>query len=340
MAYLADRHAVIAKLEGTSGAPETLAYTDFDSIIYDAEYVPMIETTGGLTPAIGSHARLLDYSGAKYGQFKLKFFMCPGAAASTPPIVGKFLQAAGHVGAAISTTGYKWSPLAAGDEKTMTLWFVRISRSGTPVGIVHKIAGAMADGSIGAAGVGKKVEVDLTFTGKHVAPADLDNSALNTLNVLTAPDAAQPYYNSNTTIKYNNAARATSVWKLNFGNKIEPEIDTADGNGGDVRCFAITERDPTLQVNPLVYALASIDHVTNVTTNALISIDIALASRSPAFEIITPRCQVKDNPKFIKREGLDAYDITFKLEANGTPASKADANLAWDEVYQIRQGTV
>jgi hypothetical protein len=340
MGYLADRHVVIGKLEAVSGTPETLVAADFNAITYDPEYTPMIESTGGLVPAIGSHARTLDYSGAKYGQFKFKYFQCPGAAASTPPNTGKFLQAAGHVGAAISTTGYKWSPLAAGDEKTMTLWFVRISRGGTPVGIVHKIAGAMADGSISASGAGKLVEVDLTFTGKHVTATDLDNSALTTLNVLTAPDAAQPYYNSNTTVKYANTARATSAWKLIFGNKVEPEIDTADSNGGDVRCFAITSREPAITVNPQLVALSTLDPVANTIANTLIALDIALASRSPALEIIAPQCQVKDNPKFTKREGLDAYDITFKLEANGTPASKIDANLAWDEVYQIRQGTV
>jgi hypothetical protein len=337
MAYLADRYAVIGRLESTSGTPETLIASDLDTVLFDAEYVPMIEQGGKFVPAINSHAHVKSYSGTKAGQIKLKFIVRPGGAANSAPKHGKFWQSAGYVAAAITTVGYKYSDLPAGDEKTMTLWYVRVSRGGTPVGIVHKIAGAMCDGFIEAPGQGKEIICELTFTGKHVAGADLDNSALTALGVLTSPDSGMGYVNSNTTIKLNNVATPMSSWKLAFGRKVEPEVDTADANGGDFRCFAITERAPTFSCNPAVRALATIDPIAAVVANTLCSIDVAIASRSPSLNIIAPQAQYAD-VKFGKGEGLVKYDLTFDLLANGLPAAKIDANLDWDETHVIRQG--
>ena len=336
MAFPRDKIAFLAKLEAVNGTPIAIAAPDFDCEVLEPEYTPMIEMDGGLRPAIGSHAELRDISGAKAGQIKFKMNLGPASAAGTAPKWGKFMKACGQDETDYGLVGTSYSPLAVCDEICMSLELLKISRSGTPTGIVQKIGGAMGNFVLGCAGIGKPLQAEFTFLGKHVTATNINAGATTALNVLTAPDTAKPYILSSATFTVGGVARAISSWKLDAGNKVELEIDPADANGGDYRCAGITARNPKFTCNPLLATAFDpvADQVAQTTATLILILDTA---GSIPLTITMPVGQVVD-PKPAVRENEESWDISYKLEANGTPASKIVATLDWEETFEILLG--
>jgi len=336
MAFLRDKIAFIGKLETTAGTPVTPTATDFDIQVFDSEFTPTIDMDEQ-RPAIGSHAELASFSGAKSGSMKFNLKLNPSSAGGTAPKWGKYMKACGQDETDFGLVGTSYSPLAVCDEVCMSMEQVLISRSGSPTGILHKIAGAMGNCVLGCAGIGKPLLAEFTFLGKYVASSNLNAGALTALNVLTAPDSAKPYILSGASFTIGGAATAISSFKLDFGNKVELEIDPADANGGDYRCAAITERKPRFSCNPLLSTAVTCpiaDQVAQTTATLILTLDsagsIPLVITMPVGQIIDAKTAV--------REGLEAWELNYKLQANGTPASKIVATLDWEETFEILHG--
>ena len=284
------------------------------------------------TPDAGKYE---DIVGALSGKFTGKVKMTPPSAANAAPKYGKILQACGMIGAAHSTTGYSYTPLKSGERVTMTWWIIDVSRGGTPTGIAHKLVGCMGSCKIGAAGVGKPVEIEFTFTGKIAATADLASGALATLVVFNSADTVQPYILTNATMVAVGTTQAISSFSLDIGNEIQPEINTADATGYDL--FAIAERNPVFNYNPLKQSVAVYDMEDKVKTMVKGSYTLTL---DKAIDVKFTVCNGQPiAAKGVTREGAQAWDTTVKCLRNGIDGSVTTAGIVVEAPYEILFGS-
>jgi hypothetical protein len=338
MAYSKEKTFYLVKVESTPGTPETLTASDFDVVIIDGEMKHNIEFD---TPNYntGSHAELEDIAGLKTGTVTLKGQVRPGAAVQTPNKISKLFRGCGLIGAVEGTNkGHSLSPLASGDEVTLTIWEVLVSRGASPVGIIRKLAGCSGNFKLGCDGIGKLLIADFLFNGKYVAFSDADNSALTALNVITAADTSMPYIMSNITFTIGGTAHSISSFSLDAGNKVEAELDPSDATTGQIAKYSITERRPKFSCNPIMKAAATYDAVALAIANTKATIICTLTANSIPLTIKIPVGQLL-SPEASAREGLMNWALNFKCEQNGTAASKVVADMAVESTFEILQGT-
>jgi hypothetical protein len=340
MAFSSFLHAkrfLIIKAESTPGTAVTPTATDFDSRFEDAKYSPKIEFDGAKKLNVPDHGEYQDVPGAQAGEISASFRLCPGTALNVGPKCGKALLVSGLVGAAEGTTlGYSYSAKAAGDEQTYTAWMVDCSSDGTPVGIGHKLVGAIADVDIEASGVGKPLIGTLKVTGKYAVSTDLDNAALNTLGAMTSPDTSAAYVLQNATFKIGNTAYKISKFKMSSGNTVAPVINTADATGYDF--FGITERKPRLSVNPLKSPVATYDAVATAMGGLGAVITIALTGPTYPLKLTVANGQLL-NPAEEQREGRVGWSMTFKAMRNGYEGGLKVADMLVGCPWELLQGT-
>lgn len=335
MAYQASKRFLIAKVEGTPGTAEDLAAADLNCWVADPVFTPGIEMDNSLKIATPDSGKYEDIAGAQTGEIAVKVPMTLPSAATTPPNWGKFLRGCGMIGAVEGTTlGYSYTPLQAGEKVTMTMYVVDVDRGGTPVGIAHKIAGAMGDGSINFPGVGKQGYLDLKFKGKYIATADITANNLVALCSIVSIDSGAPITLINALCSIDSVVQKVSSIKLNFGNDVQPEINTNDGTGYDQ--FAIADRNPTLQYNPLKQTVAAYDSEAK---------QIAMTGQIITFKLDkTIDCTLKvangenQSLKDAPREGLVGWDTTVKCMRNGRENSLKVADMDVEAPWELLFG--
>jgi hypothetical protein len=263
--------------------------------------------------------------------------MRPAAAASTKPKFYKVAESCGAISEVEGTTlGYSFSPKAAGDGVSYTIWRVQMSRSGTPVGIADKFSGCMGDFEMGAEGVGKPLAISAKWNGKQEAISDLDNNALVALNVLTAPDTMVPWVFLNATCTIGGTACQISSFKLTAGNKVEPEYaGTAVASG--ILQYGITARAPRLTINPLRRAAATYDPISVMNAGTTTTVLISGTNGTTPWKFSFPVAQVIGADEAV-REGLNAQALNFKLRQNGWSGSLAIADMDLDCPWEFLQG--
>jgi hypothetical protein len=340
MAFSSFLHAkrfLLLKVESTPGTAVTPTTTDFDVRFEDIKYTPKIEFDSAKKLAVPDHGEYQDVPGAQAGEISASFRICPGTALNVGPKCGKGLLAAGLVGAAEGTTlGYSYSAKASGDEQTYTAWIVDCSSDGAPVGITHKIVGAIADLDIEAAGVGKPLIGTIKLTGKYAVSTDLDNTALTTLGVMASPDTSAAYVLQNATFKIGNTAYKISKFKMSSGNTVAPVINTADGTGYDF--FGITERKPRLSVNPLKSPVATYDAVATAIGGTGAVITLALTGPTYPLKLTIANGQLL-SPTEETREGRIGWGMTFKAMRNGYEGNLKVADMIVGCQWELLQGT-
>ena len=340
-AFQADKRIVILKAEVTPGTFVLPTATDYDCLLEDAKYDPKIEFDNSKKILTPDHGNYEDVPGAQAIDFSISGKLRGGASVAVAPKMEKLFLMAGMVKATVGSTGVTYTDGAAGDFQTFSALVIDITGGATPVAIQHAFAGCIADGEIGAAGVGKPVIVGLKCQGKPIAASSLDlsNAFLATVSAMTSPDTTSSVIFTNATTKIAGTAFKVSSFKLAFGNKIQPEINPGNTDATGYDYFGIATRDPKLSINPMKATKAIYDAIaTAIAASPLGGADIEIAFGGSTFPwtISMPNCQ-QLNPKEAMAEGRVRWALDFNLMRNGA-ATALVANIPIEARYQIFQG--
>lgn len=322
--FQSNQNVLIGKAESSSAHGTAVAITaaDLDSWIYEPKFSTKIEMDGGLKVATPDSGKYNDIPGAQSCDITGKILMSPGTSvtAAATPKWGKYLVACGTSVQAYTTKGHSYLPVKAGERNTMTLQKVEVARGAAAVGYSRIAAGCMGTGSIECAGIGKPLTFNFAMKGKMGATADIAAADLLTLSAFTSADAGNPWIVQSMTVTVGAVAQKISSFKLDFGNKVEPEINTADSTGYDF--FSIAEREPTFSFNPLKLPKATYDPLAAWTGQTVATITLAATTGTVPFSIILPVAQII-GAEDADREGLSAWAVNCKLLRNTTLAGAA-----------------
>jgi hypothetical protein len=340
-AFQADKRIAILKVESTPGTFVLPTATDNDCLLEDAKYEPKIEFDNSKKIMTPDHGNYEDVPGAQGIDFSVSGKLRCGASVAVAPKMEKLFLMAGLVKATVGSTGVTYTDGAAADLQTYSGILIDVQGGAAPVAIQHAFAGMIADGEIGAAGVGKPVMIALKAQGKNVSSSTLDltNAFLATVSAMTVPDTTSAVIFTNATCKIAGVAFKISSFKLSFGNKITPEINPGNTDATGYDYFGITGREPKLTINPMKSTKAIYDAVaTACAASPLGGVDVEIAFGGSTFPwtISCPNAQLL-NPKEAMAEGRVRWNLDFNLMRNGA-ATALVANIPIEARYQIFQG--
>ena len=339
MSYLTKKRILIIRAEAVPGVAETITAADYNIRFEEAKFTPKIEFDKSKKVTTPDYGEYEDVPGAMAGEISAQFKFCPGTDTNVPGNIDKALKMAGLVGGAVTDTGYVWNDEPEGDEQTYTVLMMDITSGGTPLGEKHMLAGCIADIDIEAAGQGKPIICSIKLTGKLSTIADLNHADMVTLSTMTTPDSTPAYIFQNATVTGGADVHSfkCSKFKLSGGRTIEPLINTVDATCIDY--FTITNREPTLSINPLKQAKSTYDAITLATTNGS-SETIIISMTGPTYPLTI---QVSNAqlllPKEGDREGRVNWDLEFKCMRNGYEGAKVVSNANVSCLFRILQGT-
>jgi len=333
--FLTRKRVAIGKAEGTPGTGESIVKADFNTRIFEPRFTPNIEFENDLKYTTGDHTEDIDVSGARWGTLSFKTFVNTDGTANGKPNWVKFAESSGVKHHTFSTFGNSISPRAEADGKTMTIWIVDVERGASPEAIEYKFSGAMANAVLSAPGVGKPIEIRYEFKGKLLAPADNITPFTNPVE-LTAPDTTNPFVNLNTAVDIGGATMKVASWELDFGNNVEMEIDSADPTG--ICLFNLIERKPRLSINPLKLRLVTADILSKTFQNTKETITITNSAAIP-LKLTIPQAQIIA-PEDVTREGLEAWQLSYKCLRNGQVGSLilSGANNTVEDTWELLIG--
>jgi hypothetical protein len=334
--FQASNEILLSKAESTNGTDPTPAAADLNVWVYEPKFTPTVEMDGGLKVATPDSGKYQDIPGAQSGEVEFYALFSPGASviAASAANYTKFLTSCGSSLTAYTTKGHAFHPVKTKERSCMTHQIVSIARGGAPVGYSRKIVGAMGDATLECAGVGKPLKLSCKYKGKLGATADLSAGDLAALAVFTSADASNAYIATSMTVSVGAVALKVSSFKLDFGNKIEPEINTADATGYDF--FAIAEREPKFSINPLVLPKATFDPLADWTGTTLKTITLNITGTVPiTITICNAQCISKAEGD---REGLKNFALNYKCLRNGIDGTLKVANAPLEAAWEILFG--
>jgi hypothetical protein len=320
------------KLEATPGTYETVAAADFDVRIFNLEVSPLeIDMDDeGAKDATGNHAETIALAGAKSASINFSVRCNWGGAVATEPKWWKFAKACGAGSKVYTTAGVSLVGRTQYDGVTISFVYGVTELGGAaPVTTLYKFKGCMGDMTIGADGIGKPWMAKFAFKG--ALSAVIDGTAL----VLTAPDASGSEMFALNTIAINSVAKRCSKFSFSTGNDIQPIIDQLDGSG--YLHYAVVGRKPRISIDPLAVKQATQDIHAVVTAETTYPIAIATSAATPHFTLSGISCQLMP-PKMVAREGLMAWDSTYRCLANGVTGALIEATLTVEDTWELLQG--
>ena len=337
MSFLTKKRVLIIKAEAAPGVAETLTTADYDIRFEEPKYTPKLEFDTSKKVATPDYGEYEDVPGAQAGEISASFKFCPGTDVNAAAHIDKALKMAGLVGESVGATGYIWNNLPTGDEQTYTAWMMDVASGGTPVGIVHKIAGCVADLDIEAAGAGKPIIGTIKMTGKNVVAEDLTAGNMLILATMTTPDSTPAYIFLNAPVTSISNTFKCSKFKLSCGNTVSPLINSGDATSYDY--FTITNRQPKLSINPLKQAKSVYDAYARAS--AVTNETIGITLTGPTFPLLfqVPNAQLL-LPKEGEREGRINWELDFKCMRNGYEGAKMINGADVACLFRIIQGTL
>jgi len=212
------------------------------------------------------------------------------------------------------------------DDVSYSVVVIESEIGSSPVYTHYQLAGCMGNMTLTCEGPGKPVMANFTFTGKI---NDIVDAADIPIHSTTQTALAESYLTSATTI--GGVAEKIGAWSYDYGHVVTPIYDQSDKTG--IRQYVITERHPRFTCNPLGVKQATTDWLNIVLTESTPQIIVPTANTK--LTVIDPQ---PVNFGISSREGLVAYDHTFRALQNGTPGSLTDAALDLEDTSEFLQG--
>lgn len=332
-----NKRFAVVKEEGTPGTAEWdlsvsfPADADFDCRITGVEITPDIgfDDEAGMVK-MGTHGELESIAGAQAAEIVLRFPMPWGGAVGTAPKYSKILQGCGVAETAYGATGIGFQPITDMDCNSLTIAVFDPQFGTSPSAVGYLFAGCIGNVVISADGVGSPWMAECTFRGKLVDIADVGNSDIP---VITGAGTQISERLLDNTFTVGGTALKISSFSLDAGNDVQPIIDQDDTTG--YKHFYIAQRQPRFSCNPLGVLVATDDVLARV--NGMDNDAISLATPSSHFTLDIPRAQAL-NPSIADREGLSAWDHSYKCLRNHNGSAAANGSIPDECTWELLQG--
>lgn len=334
MSYLSNLNFIVGKKEVSAGTAIALTSDDFDVRIVNPAITYNTEVDDEAAKyARGDHAEAESVFGARSAQVTFDIRVAYAGSDTAEPDFWKYLNACGLKSVTYTGNGIALQPLAAGDEVTMTIGFYQVSRGTSPTALCTILAGCMGNAVIMTEGIGKPWVARCTMTGKLVSVSTIANA-----DIPYPTDMAQlhPEKFLNNTIYIDGKPVKVSQFSLDPGCEVQPVIDQSDRTG--YSHFAIVNRKPRFSCNPLLLGLTDDDPIGDIISGCtgLYAVD-RIVVKSNRYRICMPRTQMLP-PSLAAREGLEAWDKSFKLMNNGYTGSLGDTGLPDECTFEVLIG--
>ena len=294
---------------------ETTFETDAVPVAADAMLVEdlkleILGEKGELKPFRGFYG---SYKSIQIGQgLKISFkhhIHGAGAVAVAPP-VGKLLRASNYSETITPTTGpVDYEPLSDRDGESLTIYFFHHD-------IVFKALGCRGNPSSLDLKSAETGAMSWEFSCRYVAPADL---------AFVDPDFGTPPLPpvlQNAGFTLDTYAAVIDSLSIKGGNDVK-KIPSMNGSDG-VKCYDITNRVVTAEIDPEVVALATKDWIDKWETSAEMALSCTLGSVAGNKVVITaPAVQIDAAPGFEERENT----LTQKLALACNPTSAGNDEI-------------
>lgn len=328
---------LVLLVEGTKGTFNIPLTADYNIRFRNIEMTPNIEFDDDSAKyATGSHAEDEMIAGVQSATITASCRVTYGGAVATVPNWWKAAYSCGcggigwNAGAEVAigsaVAGIALVGRAAYDDISYSLMVIDTEVGASPVFKLYKFGGCMGNMVLTCEGPGKPVMANFTWQGFLEDIVDGSDVALN---ATTMTSLAESYLGSTTTI--GNTAEKIGAWAFDMGNVITPIYDQAAPTG--IRQFIVSERHPRLTCNPLGVKQGTTDWLEEVLTEVSRLIEIPTANCN--LEIIDAQA---GNFGLSSREGLVAYDHTFRALQNGVPGTQIVAALDLEDTFEFRQG--
>jgi hypothetical protein len=329
---------LVGKIETTAGTMETLTGADFDVRIRDPQITINVEVDDENSKwARGDHGEDHTITGIQTAQITFSVRCAWSGAVASEPDWSKFLKGCGAKAVTYASTGIGYQPLKEYDIKTMTLWMYDCQTGATPSAVCYKIKGAMGNCVIGADGVGKPWMASFTFSG---VVSDVVDVAYASIPLAMGLDTSCSDKMLSNIAYVGTVAEKISSFQLDFGNEINAVLDQSDAAG--VAYYMITARRPRLTMNPLAQLVATRDVFGQLTSGLTgcpdtFRIGIGDTGLDNKFWLEAPKAQLI-SAAVANREGIVAWDQSFKLQANGVTGALTNSVFSPETTFEILQG--
>jgi hypothetical protein len=328
---------IVATLESTPGTMETITAADFNSAIFNPTFTMAVDPDDeNAKYANGNHSETTSVMGIQHGTITGSIKLRPADTITSAPNYAKWLQACGLVEVTYAGTGWGLQTLKSGDITPLTIWGYKLQRGDSPNAKIYKFSGCKGDGSITNAGVGAPIMAELSFSCKLVSVDEVASASIPEINDLETTCFERMLAGSFT---IDTIGRNVDGFTLALGNEVSMLKDLSDSTG--IAYFGITKRSPRLTCSPLI--MAETGGVTNdytyfygSETGCPPTPAIAIASTNAT--ITMPKCQLSAMTP-VGRDGLSAYDMTWRCLGNGYTGNLADSDLPAECTIELLFGT-
>jgi len=283
----------------------------------------------------GTHAEDLSLAGYQAGKINFSIRCNVGASDVTAPQWQTPALGCGCVNTSpyASTKGIGLVRRKQYDDATYSIVLYDVEIGGaTPVTTEYQFSGCAGNMKLGCAGIGKSWMAQFEMQG---ALKDIvDGTAID----LTSPGTVVPQTFLSHVVSIDGNAKNVGSWMLDLGNVLSPVEDQTKANG--ISHYVITKSSPRFNCNVLAVkqATTGADYLANFLTKPASNVLIMGTPTAAKLSISAPDMQLLPFAP-ADRGGLVAWDLVYKLLANGVPGTLLDNVLTYEDTFEILQGT-
>lgn len=283
----------------------------------------------------GTHAEDLSLAGYQAGKINFSVRCNAGATDVTAPQWQTLALGCGCVNTAAyaTTKGIGLVRRKQYDDATYSIVIYDVEIGGAaPVTTEYQFVGCTGNMKIGCAGVGAPWVAQFEFQG---ALKDIvDGTAI----ALTTPGTVVPQTFLSHVCSIDGNAKNIGSWMLDLGNVVTPVMDQTKAYG--ISHYVITKSSPRFNCNVLAtkQATTGADYLANLLVKPTSNVLIMGTPTTAKLSISAPDMQLMSIPQS-PRDGFVAWDLTYKLLANGVPGTPLDESLGYEDTFEILQGT-
>lgn len=295
------------KPEATPYTAETLAVGDFDTRFYNVTYdLDIAEFKRKY--ATNDFAAFASVMGKRRGTITFSIDLAKAAAVDTAPKWGDVLESCGFLETIVASTSVAYVPKASKNATPATIE-VRESQVNESSGAEEQLAivlkGCMGNPQFIMDEVGMPVRMDFEFQGVIVSITDKTGGSVITP---TGFDVATPDAVLASTLTAFTEVQDLDSLNINMNNEIEITSDPA--NAGGLRGAYITNREPTMVIDPYLQLVAARDHFTRWTGNTTGAFSMTVGSN---LTLSAPAIQITKAFDGADRNGVVVNTLNFLL---------------------------
>lgn len=296
-----------------------LAVSDADFKAFNIKYSASIEEVKRLF-ASGDMSRLTSIMGKRSGTVSFSVYLAWSGTVTVAPEWAKLLLSCGWEQTAHGSTGISWTPSSRHTNVPSVIEVRELSEGATPTQLCIRMRGCMGNVQLVLDNVGNAFRADFNFTGVIQEIEDVANANI----VLPASyDTTQPSAVLGATITAFDEALDLDALTIDMQNKVElfPDPAASEGFSG----AHITDRDPTLSVNPYLGSLSAQPYWTRMIAGSTGVLAVEIGTN---LSLSAPAIQCVDGYKGGSRTGAAVNDLKFNFTRS-----------AGDDEIEILQGS-